>query len=233
MNGKEFVEKLKQEFQCDTDSQLAEVLGRSVPSISIWKKNNNISPMVAARAMRELAKRAEDDTEVEVLRKELRDRQVAHSISTLIEYAPISPYHKTGNKQAQIKATDGFGHLRIRATLEHKQGIYIYYSSLCRPIYVGKANITELWTECNNAFNRELKGDLCKVNHPTENQKKPKNLRLSRHAIKVYEVATYLSAYEVDDALVDKVEALMIRSFINELSNVKVENLAEIGHGGA
>jgi hypothetical protein len=226
MKGSEFVDKLKLEFKCETDKELADVLGRSIPSISSWRKKSSISPMVAARAMRELAERVEGETES--LREKLREKQVSHSISAILEYAPIAAYHKSTSKTAQIKSSDGFGYLRIRDKLENKRGIYIFYSSLARAIYVGKAKDTELWTEANSAFNREFKGDLCKVNYPNENQKMPSNMKLSRHTAKVYEVATYFLAYEVDVALVDKVEALMIRSFINELSNVKIENLIDI-----
>jgi len=231
MRGIDFVEKLKIEFECGTDKELSEVLGRSVANISRWRRSKEISPMVAARAMRELAERVEGETES--LRAQLREKQVSQSITTLVEYSPISALHRASARDSQIKSSDGYGHLRIRDRLENKRGIYIFYSSLCRPIYVGKSNQTELWRECNSAFNREFKGDLFKVNYPSENQKMPKELKLSRHAVKVYEVAAYLSAYEVDVALVDKVEALMIRSFVSELSNVRIENLAEIRSGDA
>lgn len=229
MKGAEFIAKLKDAFDCETDSQLAKVLGRTPANIANWKRNKNLSAMVIARAMRDLVKRAEGETEA--IREDLLERKVAESISSLVEYAPISSLNKPENKTVQIKAADGYGHLALRSTLEHRHGIYIFYSSLCNPIYVGKANSTELWTECNSAFNRDLKSDLCRVNHPNEIQKAPKKVKLSRYTAKVYDVATYLSAYEVDPALVDKVEALMIRSFINQLSNVKIENLAEIEKG--
>jgi len=229
MNGADFVEKLMQQFECDTETQLAEVLGQKQPNINNWKNREKITATVAAKAMRRLAHRVE--VEAEEVRDQLHARQVAHSISALVEYAPIAVWQKPGNQRVQIRAADGYGHLAIRDTLEHKCGIYIFYSSMCSPIYVGKAKETELWTECNSAFNRDLKGDLSRVNHSVETRNAPKQLKLARNTAKVYEVASYVSAYEVDKLLVDKVEALMIRSFINQLANVKIENLGEIEQG--
>jgi hypothetical protein len=229
MNGADFVEKLMQQFECDTETQLAEVLGQKQPTINNWKRREKITATVAAKAMRRLADRVE--VEAEELRDQLRARQVAHSISALVEYAPIAVWHRPGNQNAQIKAADGYAHLDIRKTLEDRRGIYIFYSSMCSPIYVGKANKTELWGECNDAFNRHLKGDLSRVNYPDVTQKTRTQPKLGRHTAKVYEVASYVSAYEVDKVLVDKVEALMIRSFINQLANVKIENLGEIEQG--
>lgn len=217
------------EFECDTQKQLADVLGVVQPTINGWKRTDELNPMVVARAMRKLAERAEE--EAEDLRDQLRARQVAHSISALVEYAPIAAWNKPGNQIVQIKAADGYGRLDIRNTLENKRGIYIFYSSMCSPIYVGKAKETKLWDECTSAFNRDLKGDLSRVNHPDGVRKPPKQLKLGRYPARVYEVASYLSAYEIDKALVDKVEALMIRSFINQLANVKIENLGEIEQG--
>lgn len=229
MKGKDFVEKLREEFQCETKSQLAQLLGRTSANISTWRKNPDLKPMVVARAMRELADRAQGETEA--LREELRKVQIAHSISTILEYAPIAANHKAQAEYSQIKAEDGYGHPEIRKRLEDKRGIYVFYSSLCQAVYVGKANDTELWRECNTAFNRDLKSDLYKVNHPSENKKQPRRITLSKCSTKVYKVATFLSVYEVDKALVDMVEALLIRAFINQLPNVKIENLAQIESG--
>jgi hypothetical protein len=41
--------------------------------------------------------------------------------------------------------------------------------------------------------------------------------------VPLHELAIYFSAYQVDDEMVDKLEALLVRSFANDLLNVRME----------
>ena len=39
----------------------------------------------------------------------------------------------------------------------------------------------------------------------------------------LHDLATYFSAYEVADVMIDDLEALMVRSFANDLLNIRME----------
>ncbi len=222
MDGTRFVDQLKAIFEIETDAELAELFDVTQPSINQWKNAPNLTPKRVARAIKRLHKKTIESAQSSALN---------HAIEAIIEYAPIRSQNELGNKGVKVRAADGYGHLRLRSLLENEFGIYIFYSSLCRPIYIGKANKTELWTEINSAFNRSLKLDIHKVNHPRENQKS-REVKLGKTNVNLFDVATYISAYKVEKEMIDNVEALIIRLFINELSNVKVENIKKIEDKG-
>lgn len=117
----------------------------------------------------------------------------------------------------------------LRRKLDASHGIYIFQDSRGRAIYAGKAHRLSLWAEMNNAFNRD-RGEvqsIKRVSHPF--RKVPYKLpdrrqQISREVIPLHEIAAYASAYEVPEALIGKFEALIVRSFANDLLNVRMEN---------
>lgn len=93
------------------------------------------------------------------------------------------------------------------------------------PIYIGKANKTELWSEVNSAFRRmEIKIPIVRVNHPLVGRRTT-NHKLSLHNARISDVACYLSAYEVRKDLIDVMEAVLIRSSANALVNTRMESI--------
>ncbi|MES3154259.1 hypothetical protein [Sphingomonas faeni] len=44
--------------------------------------------------------------------------------------------------------------------------------------------------------------------------------------VRLHELAEYVSAYRVADAMINNVESLLIRAFPNDLLNKRIENLA-------
>lgn len=117
----------------------------------------------------------------------------------------------------------------LKAALQNSHGIYIFYDSSGDALYAGKARKQFIWGEMNNAFNRSRKDvqEVMLVNHPVNNKtfaaaseksRQPKPTQLYLH-----EMAYYFSAYEVDDAMIDDVESLLVRAFPNNLLNVKME----------
>ena len=53
---------------------------------------------------------------------------------------------------------------------------------------------------------------------------KPRQPRKS--ALKLSELAAYVSVYEVDAAMIDELEALLVRGFANDLLNARMERFA-------
>jgi hypothetical protein len=119
----------------------------------------------------------------------------------------------------------------IRAELKAAHGIYVFYNSQCRAIYIGKADSLSLWTELKNAFNRKREAQtIWKVQHPRIGETfKPaykKKRRIKKRQVYLHEIASFLSVYEVGDRLIGNLEALLVRSFPNELSNAKMESIS-------
>lgn len=225
-DGINFVEQLKNQFGCNNDADLARTLLKTAQTIYGWKQNTNLSPLVIARIIKESTEASYENGKRELNQK--IEENISNAIKTIIEYIPIRPVHKSGQKSVTIQAADGYGHLRIRGKIENKNGIYIFYNSSCCPVYVGKAKHTKLWAESNSAYCRVYKGQFYGVNYSTEYQKQRETYSLSKRDVNLYDIVSYYSAYEVNEHLIDKVEALLIRSFINDLSNVKVESLDNV-----
>jgi hypothetical protein len=83
----------------------------------------------------------------------------------------------------------------------------------------------------NLAFNRD-RGEvqsIKRVDHPSsrvvykeaEHGRRP----IKKHSVALHELASYMSAYEVANDLIGKLEALIVRTFANDLLNVRMENL--------
>ena len=219
MNGDDLIKKLSTKLGAKNLKHLSELTGIKYPTLNSWK-GRVLTELQVANALETVCLVSSKNSEV--LGRKIAQQALEAAIEPLIEYAPIT---SSGGKTPNIQAQPGFGHLVIWSKVEGQTGIYIFYSSLGRPIYLGKAKDTELWTESNSAFKRTYKGALYLVNHPHEGKKAPKNLKLGKQDRKVYDVAAYYSAYKVDRELVNSTEALLIRAFINELANVKVENI--------
>ena len=108
-------------------------------------------------------------------------------------------------------------------------GIYIFYDSLGKAIYAGKTERKDrkngklynnsLWDEMKSAYNRKRPNAQTIV-------KCTKGI-LSKQNYFLYETACYVSAYKVDELAIRDFEALIIRSFPNDLTNVRMETKGE------
>jgi DNA-binding XRE family transcriptional regulator len=119
----------------------------------------------------------------------------------------------------------------LKSALKAAHGIYVFYDSRGKSLYVGQARAQSIWKEMNLAFNRKRDVQtIALVQHPERNQefragyeklRQPKDTKL-----KLFDLAAYFSAYQVDDGMIDDLEALMVRAFANDLLNVKMETFA-------
>jgi hypothetical protein len=117
----------------------------------------------------------------------------------------------------------------LKEELDVHHGVYIFFDSRGRAIYAGKARRQTLWREVNLAFNR-ARGEVQKikrVRHPERKQlyrtSDEKSRQISDHLVPLYEHASYFSAYAVADSMIDDLEALLVRSFANDLLNARME----------
>jgi hypothetical protein len=84
----------------------------------------------------------------------------------------------------------------------------------------------------NLAFNRD-RDDLQTILRPSHPSKKvqykslkEKSRQIYARKVALHELAHYVSAYHVTDGMVNDVEALLVRSFANNLLNKRIEKFA-------
>src|SRR5688500_13472579 len=152
----------------------------------------------------------------------------SHSIRPIVEFYPLKRTPSRGGLKWEL--LDG-SHGRtafIRKELRTSHGIYVFYNSQGRAIYLGKANQRNLWGEMKSAFNRKRQTQtIWRVRHPTIGTSfRPaydKKRRIRRRKVLLHEIAAYVSVYEVGDRLINTLEGLMMRAFPNELTNARME----------
>ena len=153
-----------------------------------------------------------------------------HAIRAVIEFYPLQPTaSRQGARWEILDASEPRTKL-IRAELRSAHGIYIFYNSQYRAIYLGKANRRTLWGELKSSFNRNRKAQtVWRVRHPRTGENfraaYDQRRRIRRRKVFLHEIAVYVSAYEVGDGLIDNLEALLMRAFPNELTNARMETI--------
>lgn len=103
-----------------------------------------------------------------------------------------------------------------------------------KEIYVGKAKKLNLWKEMNHAFNRKMNNLFIysvsypsrKSNHNTQNNQNRKIQK--NNELKLYDCAYHFSAYQVEEHLIDNLEAFVTRAFANSLRNIRIENFSKL-----
>lgn len=103
----------------------------------------------------------------------------------------------------------------MKQLLGDKKGIYIFYDSMGKAIYAGKTEKNSLWQEMKSAYNRERSVQ--------QKFKRTYGVTIYKKPYYLYEVASYASVYSVKPYAIGFIEALLIHSFPNDLTNVRVE----------
>lgn len=198
---------------------MAKILGVTQASLSQWKsKNTGITKAQIANAISASRKQAKKDAHKTTMRP-------------IIEFFPLDAVESRGGAKYELFPTgrdENPQHAAIRKCLENAKGIYVFYDTRGRAIYAGKAKSQSLWSELKNVFNRERKTQqVYRVEHPE--QKKSfvpaynKERRICKTQLELSDIAAYLSVYEVDEPMINSLEALLVRGFANDLLNVRME----------
>ena len=219
MNAEKFLKALERSLCVDDDEDLADILGVTKRTISNWRKGDK--PLTERQVASALAK-------CHVSAKK-------HNIWPIVELYPIN---KTPQKNKEFRvipsgksAAEKFN--QLKECLSGSSGIYVFYDSSGRALYVGKTagDSMNLWKEINCAYNRKRGEEIQSirlVKHPKINKEFSASYEYKRQIVntpvKLHEVAFYFSAYEVDDHIIDDLETMLIRAFPNDLLNIKMEN---------
>ncbi|MCR0980861.1 hypothetical protein [Roseomonas populi] len=205
-----------------TDAALARELGVTQPALGNYRKGQ-LTPRQIFNLMESYARSKER-------------RFIEDTIVPIVEFFYLDAVETRKGKSWQIFSCQDENdrphpyYTGLKKRLDSSHGIYVFHDSRGRAIYAGKAQRLSLWTEMNNAFNRD-RGEvqnIKRVNHPSNRVEfqgtEEKRRRIVREAVALHDIASYVSAYQVPDGLIGKLEALIVRSFANDLLNVRMEN---------
>ena len=222
------ISKLKDHYKVEKSIDLAKLLSATDKKTSGWNAKIATWPKddkpISHTEILNLVKDAVDAAVQRERDKSKAEREEIYKtfIVPIIEYFPIK---KTlVQKQHEILPDDSESISgRVRDDLEEsKRGVYIFYDSRGRAIYVGKTEKKTLWVEMNLAFNRAPHNDqkIYRIDHKSNAQTKDV---LGPKPVKLLEVAKYFSAYKVRPEMVHNIEALLIRALADNLLNKKME----------
>lgn len=225
MNITGFVDFLKerQSTRFKTNNDVARYLGTKPAQLSNWRtKGRDITNREIAGLLERSRKAAVEQALGEAQRV---------AIKPIVEFYPIDPVLSRRGKKWELFATGDNAPLPargLREALDNGRGVYVFYDTRGRALYVGKTEKRTLWKEMGNAFNRDRgRQELFRVRHPTRNQEfvsaSDKPRQITQASVVLADMAAYFSAYEVVPGMIDAIETLLIRAFANDLLNKKME----------
>ena len=228
MRGALLIDSLQDAFGANTDDQLARQLGVTSSMISQWR---NQKQKLSVRQVSGLVQKARNAGAQHIK---------ANAIKPVVEFFPINVSQTSKGAKRKLFSeanADGDGQHKYRAglliELKAKTGVYIFFDSRGQAIYTGKAKKQTLWNEMTDAFNRNRRTvqTIKRVAHPTLNQEYKTSEEQARqivdHTVCLYELAHYFSAYEIEDDMIDEIEAMLVRSFANDLLNIRMEKFGK------
>lgn len=199
-------------------------LGVGLATLVLWKRPRR---QVDANSVANLIIKA---------RRQAQKETVTQVIRPVIEFLPVEPHpseRRNGLNYELFSVLEKAGQHHkylapLRKLLEGKQGVYVFFDSRGRALYVGKTQKRNLWAEMNSALNRPREvQQVWRVKHPVGNRAfdpaQAARRQIVAHTVKLYELARYVSAYEVSPELIGAVESMLIRCAPNDILNVRME----------
>lgn len=219
MKATELIAALKRKLGRTTQGEVAEALGLSMNTLSLWnKRDKDLTPDQVASALVKARSAAVAESQF-------------HTIKPIVEHFPILKTESRQKAKFELfeKASDSRNKGLYKA-LKATAGIYIFYDSRGQALYVGKAG-KSLWDEMHDAYNRNREVQQLKlVEHQNEDEEFIPAYEQGRQhkptQLKLCDLSFYFSAYFVDDGMISDLEALLVRGFANDLLNVKMERFA-------
>ena len=208
---------LKADLGLEKNNKLALALGMSTVQLYSWKRRRTgLTAQQLSNAIKKASSVAKADAKNSTIRP-------------IAEFVPIK--RAGGGKGYQLFAADPKANRYFRELKEElvkHQGVYLFYDSRGHALYAGQTSKQGLWKEMNLAFNRNRATQSIKlVRHPKIGFQFKTTEKLDRQIrdtnLQLHDLAAYFSAFHVEDAMIDDVEALLVRAFPNDLLNSKME----------
>ena len=222
MKADDLINALHKELKTSTQSELAEELGISEGALSQWKSSSAGAGFTAHRVASALVKS----------RSVAIEKNLKGMIKPIVEFYPIDISDSArGSKKEVIRTRDGSTPYakELKNALKKSCGIYIFYDAYGQALYLGKAEKQDIWTEMKEAYNYRTCAErtISLVDHPKDNLKfQPSHeqpLPIKKTLFKLYDLAYYFSAYDINKGAITELEAFLIRCFANNLMNDRME----------
>lgn len=194
-DGALLVEMLRKELHCENKNQLAKKLGKPAASINAWADLPTLTKAVVRNVI-----------------GAVRDAAIRSAIEPILEFRQLDHFHGHAADTLRKKIADK----DVCTKLMKSRGIYSFYDSNGRVIYVGKTEKTNLLVEMTQAFKLTRKNYTRKLAN--------KNGKFSVNTLAIRDTAEFVSAYSVDVNAIGNVEALLTRMIPNDIVNKKTEN---------
>ena len=194
-DGALLVEMLLAELACDNKNQLANRLGVAAAKVQSWENAKSLSKTVVKNVI-----------------AAVRNAAIRTAIEPIMEFHALNHLHGH-DKDTLLKKIDN---KVICERLKDSTGIYSFYDSNGRIIYVGKTEKNTLMAEMTQAFN---------LSRPNYSRKlADKNGKFGTNQLSIRDTAEFVSAYKVDEHAIGNVEAFLTRMMPNDIVNKKTEN---------
>jgi len=221
MKAQDLLEALERKLETTSQAHLASVLGVTVQTLVNWKnRDEELSPLQVAAVLVKFRHAAVERAQFETIRPVVEFFRIFRCAT------------QRGASWLVLDASQSRYKEGLQKALDDSYGLYIFYDSRGKALYVGKAKEQTIWKEMNNAYNRK-RGQVQSiklVQHPEINKEFKTGYEKLRQPqethLKLYDLAMFFSAYSVDPGMIDDLEALMVRGFANDLLNVKMETFA-------
>ena len=224
MKGSELIAALREKFGVKNNANLAKYLGVSgMHPKNLEEQKKDLGP----KQITNLVDKAMTKAQAEGARQKQEEIH-KNFIKSIVEYFPIEKVESKHGKNYEISPPESYKKkwVTLRKDLqESKSGIYIFYDSSGRAIYVGKTAGTtiSLWARMKLSFNHDQQKSrkLYCIDHGPK--AKTQAQKLGPKPVQLHELAKYFSAYKIDPYMIHNTEALLIRSFADNLMNKKME----------
>ena len=221
MHASNLFDQLRTQYGFNSDREVGNLLGLTAGRISQLRTNEST---LSVRQISSFIKRASDSSKASV---------ISNAILPVVEMYGVRRTESRQDRKWELLPTSKtyVRNAAIRKYLENVQGVYVFFDSQVCAIYVGKTERGNLWDEMTNAFNRPRSNHkVFLVEHPTIGKSfSPASEKLRQpkpKSVFLYDTAHYFSAYEVQPKLISKLEALLVRTFCNTLTNKKMETFS-------
>ncbi len=151
-------------------------------------------------------------------------------VRAIVEFYPISRCESTHGKRKEFldkQNIDTSTYSALRTELSTKSGLYIFYNSEGKLLYIGKTKgkTNSLWDEIKSAYNRERDPQKLYMTNTRLSDFSPFTSRIKKQNVYLHDISAYFSAYQVHDSLIDIIEALLIRITPNNNMNDRIESI--------
>jgi DNA-binding Xre family transcriptional regulator len=216
MFGKEVFGQLQKKLGISTARELAQKLGFAEATLCQLQEKN-LKPITISTIICNTIKATQNEL-------------ATTGVKAIVEFYPISKCESSHGIKMEFldkHNTDEKVYSALRAELSMRSGLYIFYNSEGKLLYIGKTKgkTNSLWDEIKSAYNRERVPQILYLTRTRLSDSAPFTSKIKNENVFLHDISAYFSAYYVHDSLIDIIEALLIRITPNNNMNDRIESI--------